>query len=209
MYSSEAKMLAKPMSINHFRTQKQERSLSIDQEQDLNLVHRIACKDESALQQLYADHGRSLYTYALRLTGDAAQAEDVVQDVMIVVWQTADKFRGEGRLVSWLLGIVHHTAVKSMRRRSNPITDELERSMQTQDPLPEEQVLLNLRSQSVRQGLQQLSSEHRAVLELFFYQGMSLQEAAAICRCPLGTIKSRLNYARRLLRRLLSRLEEI
>ncbi len=202
-------MIAKTAPMNFFRTNQKEHTLSADQANDLELVHRIAGKDEAALQKLYADHGWSLYAYALRLTGDAAQAEDVVQDVLVTVWQTAGNYRGEGRLISWLLGIVHHTAIKSLRHRSTPITEEMETVMQTTDPLPEELVQADERSRSIRKGLEELSPEHRAVLELFFYQGLSLQEAAEVCGCPVGTIKSRLNYARQRLRGLLSRMEEI
>jgi RNA polymerase sigma-70 factor (ECF subfamily) len=61
----------------------------------------------------------------------------------------------------------------------------------------------------VRKGLQDLSTEHRAVLELVFYQGLTLQEVAEVCNCPLGTVKSRLSYARRHLRGVLGRNEEI
>ncbi len=57
----------------------------------------------------------------------------------------------------------------------------------------------------IRQGLNGLSLEHRAVLELVFYQGLSLAEVAQICDCPLGTVKSRLSYARQYLRSVLSR----
>ncbi len=62
--------------------------------------------------------------------------------------------------------------------------------------------------QWVRQGMQELSADHRAVLELVFYQGMSLYEVAEICRCSLGTVKSRLGYARKHLRGVLSRTRE-
>ncbi|MBK8421088.1 MAG: hypothetical protein IPL17_20185 [Anaerolineales bacterium] len=56
--------------------------------------------------------------------------------------------------------------------------------------------------------MQSLSPEHRAVLELIFYQGLSLNEAAAVLKCPVGTVKSRLSYARQHLRGVLSRSEE-
>jgi RNA polymerase sigma-70 factor (ECF subfamily) len=208
MYSYEDSMIAKPLTMKLLRTQQLEPTLQTGRANELDLVHRIAGKDESALQQLYAIHGRGLYAYALRLTGDAAQAEDVVQDVLVAVWQKAGSYRGEGRLISWLLGIVHHTAVKSLRRRSIPITEEMEINMQTTDPLPEDLVQADERSRSIREGLEELSAEHRAVLELFFYQGLSLEETAEVCGCPVGTVKSRLSYARQHLRRVLSRMEE-
>ena len=69
----------------------------------------------------------------------------------------------------------------------------------------EEQTALSEQRELLRAGLRGLSPEHRAVLELVFYQGLSLQEAAEVCGVPLGTVKSRLNYAKASLRGILKR----
>ncbi len=177
--------------------------------QDIELVRRIVAHDDAALRELYAAYGQHLFAYALRLTGDHAQAEDVVQDALVAVWRSANSFRGDGRLLAWLLGIVHHTAIKALRRRSIPISDEMEASLPATGPLPEERVQLDEQARRVQLGLQSLSAEHRAVLELVFYQGLSLKETAEVCGCPVGTVKSRLSYARRKLKGVLSRTEDI
>ena len=167
---------------------------------DLDLIHRMQAGDDDAVRDLYAQYGQRLYAYALRLTDDPATAEDVTQNTLVTAWRTANKFRGEGRLIAWLLGIVHHTAMKAIR--STPqFLDEAEETIPATLPTPEEQ-------RWVRDGLQSLSPEHRAVLELIFYQGLSLNEAADVLKCPVGTVKSRLSYARQHLRGVLSRTEE-
>lgn len=176
-----------------------------DEESDHSLVRRMAAGDDSALRELYAAYGQRLYAYALRLTGEAAQADDVVQDALVAAWKSAGRFRGEGRLIAWLLGIVHHTALKSLRHRTQPLTDEIEETLEASHPSPEQQVECAELADGVRLGLNALSPEHRATLELIFYQGMSLEEAAQVCGVPLGTIKSRLSYARQHLRGILSR----
>ncbi len=175
------------------------------QEQDLDLIRRMASGDENAMRELYAAYGQRLYTYALRLTNDPATAEDVTQETLVVAWRTANQFRGEGRLVAWLLGIVHHSAMKSLRHASQPLEDAIPAG----NASPEEQAQAEDMKRWVRKGLQDLSAEHRAVLELVFYQGLTLNEVAAVCQCPLGTVKSRLSYASRHLRGLLSRNEEV
>jgi RNA polymerase sigma-70 factor (ECF subfamily) len=180
-----------------------------DLQQEIELIHRIANKDEDALREIYVVYGQRLYAYALRLTRDHAQAEDVLQDALVAIWHSAKRFRGEGRLLAWLLGIVYHTAMKSLRRRSNRITDQMETSLPDTGPLPEQRVQDSERSAWIQTGLQKLSPEHRSVLELVFYQGLSLKETAQVCDCPVGTVKSRLSYARRQLRGILSRTEEI
>ena len=174
-------------------------------EHDVELVRRIAAKEDQALRELYAAYGQRMYAYALRLTNDPAQAEDVVQDALVAAWRSADRFRGEGRVVAWLLGIVHHIALKAIRHESQPISEAMEETLAAPEPLPEERLQTDEQAQWVRQGLQSLSANHRAVLELVFYQGLSLNEVAKVCNCPVGTVKSRLSYARRHLRGVLSR----
>ncbi len=176
-------------------------------EQDCDLVARILAGDESAMHELYTRYGQRLYAYALRLTNDPANAEDVMQDTLIVAWRTAGEYRGDGRLLAWLLGIVHHRAMKALDQTVRPL-DSLEEDIPGIGPSPEEQAQTRETREWVQQGLQDLSAAHRAVLELVFYQGMSLNEVAEICRCPLGTVKSRLSYARKHLRGVLSRSEE-
>lgn len=169
------------------------------------LLQRIAAHDDAALCELYEAYGQRLYAYALRLGGDPASAEDVVQETLVTVWRTAGKYRGEGRVLAWLLGIVHNLALKTLRRRSIPITTEMETTLPMPDASPEMQTQSSEQAHWIQKGLQCLSPEHRAVLELVFYQGFSLKETAQICNCPLGTVKSRLSYARQHLRGVLSR----
>jgi RNA polymerase sigma-70 factor (ECF subfamily) len=183
-------------------------SQTSDLSSDLSLVKRIVARDEDALRELYGIYGQRLYAYALHLTGVPATAEDVVQEVLIIVWKNVHRFRAEGRLLAWLLGIAHHTAMKSLRHSPQPITDAMETTMATEDPTPEEKLQKQEQAQWVQQGMKSLSPDHRAVLELIFYQGLSLSEAAQVCNCPPGTIKSRLNYARKHLRGILNRREE-
>jgi RNA polymerase sigma-70 factor (ECF subfamily) len=204
-------MLANTLAKELPQTNREGHSLSSPQAEhthDLELARRIAARDESALRELYATYGQRLYAYALRLVGVPATAEDVVQDTLVAAWQSAARFRGEGRLLAWLLGIVHHTAMKALRHTTRPISEALEATLPNPASSPEECFQAEQRAQWVRQGLQSLSPEHRAVLELVFYQGLSLNEVAQVCSCPVGTVKSRLSYARKQLRGILSRQEE-
>jgi RNA polymerase sigma-70 factor (ECF subfamily) len=175
---------------------------------DLELVRRIAAHEDVALGELYAAYGQRMYAYALRLTGNPPQAEDVVQDALVAVWRSASRFRGEGRVLAWLLGIVHHTAMKALRHSSVPISDAMGETLISPEPLPEERLQAAEEAERVRCALQSLSLHHRAVLELVFYQGLHLDEVARVCNCPVGTVKSRLSYARRYLREALGRREQ-
>lgn len=163
--------------------------------------------DDDAVRDLYARYGQRLYAFALRLTNDPAAAEDVTQNTLVIAWRTARSFRGDGRLIAWLLGIVHHTAMKAMRPGSSSAGEVLEETIADAGLLPEDHTQAEETRRWVQEGLRTLSPEHRAVLELVFYQGLSLSEIAEVLDCPLGTVKSRLSYARGQLRGVLARSE--
>lgn len=175
---------------------------------DLDLIRRMQAGDDDAVRDLYAQYGQRLHAYALRLTNDPATAEDVTQNTLVTAWRTARTFRSEGRLIAWLLGIVHHTAMKAIRNKAKYLDDVVEEIVSEDQPSPEEQAQVKEEKRWVRQGIQSLSSEHRAVLELVFYQELSLNETAQVLKVPIGTVKSRLSYARTHLRGVLTRTEE-
>jgi RNA polymerase sigma-70 factor (ECF subfamily) len=106
------------------------------------------------------------------------------------------------------LGIVHHTALKAMRGTPAYPDQTAEESIPDHQPSLEEQAEGREMKRLVRDGLASLSLEHRTALELVFYQGLSLNEAADVLDCPLGTVKSRLSYARQHLRSILIRMQE-
>ncbi len=163
-------------------------------------ISQIADGKETALNELYTAYSQRFYAFAMRLCGDPAQAEDVVQDLLLTVWQDAGRFRGQGRVIAWLLGIVHHTALKTLRRSGKTVSLEQAEDLAGDFLSPEEHSLQSDAHSQIVRGLSNLSREHREVLELVFYQKLSLDETARVLHCPLGTVKSRLSYARNALR---------
>ena len=175
------------------------------QDHDLALLRRTASGDERALHELYAMYGQRMYAFALRLTGDVHTADDVLQESLIAVWQGASRFRGEGRVIAWLLSIVRNKALSALRSHSRRPQESLETDFPSPEPAPQQQADRSEQKHVLQDGLARLSLEHRTVLELVFYQGLSLNETAKVCGCPLGTVKSRLNHAKEHLRGLLQR----
>jgi RNA polymerase sigma-70 factor, ECF subfamily len=172
---------------------------------DRDLIRQVAAGNETALRQVVAVYGQRMYAFALRITNDPAAAEEAVQESLVVIWQSASRFRGGSRAVTWLLGIVHNKALNQLRGRANASLEAEPQELTANDPQPDEQTAVQEQRRLVRSGLEGLSLEHRLVLDLVFYQGLSLNEVAEVCRCPVGTIKSRLNYAKASLRGALSR----
>lgn len=173
------------------------------EDKDLQLVRRIAGGDEMALRALYAAYGQRLFAYAVRVTRDPTIAEDVLQESLVAAWQGASRFRGQGRVIAWLLGIVHHKALNAIRGTSPARLEEEQEELADDHVSLDEQMTEHEQATLLRAGLESLSLKHRMALELVFYQGLNLNEVAEVCDCPVGTIKSRLNYAKAHLRRVL------
>jgi len=196
-----------PITAALARRKDQNTIMADDQTAERRLLDRIAAGETEALRSLYLIHSSRLYAHAFRISGNPASAEDIVQESLLAVWRDAGRFRGEGKVLAWLLGIVHHKAVTAVRgRRIFSLEREAGVLLSTAPP-PEETALGNERKALLKAGLDRLSPKHRLVLDLIFFQGLSLAEAAAVCGCPVGTIKSRLNQAKSGLRGILDKAE--
>ena len=175
-------------------------------DEDLATVQGMARGDETALRALYARHGRQLLAHAFRLVGSREIAEDVVQESLLAAWRAAGSFRGDARVSTWLLGIVHRQALNAIRRKKLPVVELIEAEELPDDaPSPDVSAVLTDRQRAVRAGLAGLSRDNRATVELVFYHGLSLAEVAQVSGCPVGTVKSRLNHAKAQLRAQLDR----
>ena len=174
---------------------------------DSLLLKRVAKRDREALSEVYQRFQRPLFSYLFHLLGQKELAEDVLQEVIVVVWQKAYTFQGTGQAAHWIFGIAHHQAFKALRRDAHASFVELETVLDLPDEMqnPETDLLRRATHEEVAQALTCLTPEHREVLELAFFQDFACKEIAAIAGVPLGTVKSRLSYARRALKAALLR----
>ena len=160
----------------------------------------------SGIEALYDLYASSVFTYALRLVGDRSAAENITQEVFLAAWQALAKFRGEAAIKTWLLGIAHFKVVDWFRKRRPALSldDDGEYHVYASiaDPRAEEQ--LQWLDEDLGWALKKLKPSQRAVVELVFRYGLSYSEVAAIIQRPIGTVKSRLHYALRHLRRLMA-----
>jgi len=171
------------------------------------LLKRVAKRDRAALAELYARFQRPLFSYLYHLLGQKEMAEDVLQEIMLIVWQRAHTFQGTAQAASWIFGIAHHQAFKALRRDANTTFVGLAAALHLSDDAlePEADVLRRITHEEIASALACLTPEHREVLELAFFQDFACKEIAAIAGIPLGTVKSRLSYARRALKAALLR----
>ena len=168
------------------------------------VLTRIAGGEQDALAALYERYQRPLFIYLLRVLRDEGLAEEVLQDVIVAIWQSAASFAGRSRVSTWIFGIAHHQGIQAARRRQLPQLvpeDCAELDDEEQDA---ERVTFSLALQTdLEVALETLLPIHREALELILTQGFSYEEAAAITSVPIGTVKSRVNQARRQMQRAL------
>ena len=175
---------------------------------DRATLERIAGGDHGAIEILYERYKSMAYALALRITGDPATAEDVVQDAFIGAWRNAARYEaGRGSVKTWLLSIVHHRAIDATRRR-RPTTELPDGDLPTPPSLtlPDvwAEVAGRLDREAIVAALGTLSDVQREALELGYFGGLTQQEIAARTGTPLGTVKSRMRLGLLALRRALS-----
>ncbi len=181
---------------------------------DREILERVAGGQLDALEDLYDRYRTMAYAIALRITGDGALAEDVVQDAFLGAWRNAARYaESRGSVKTWLLSIVHHRAVDAVRRR-RPTTELPERedvpppSLTLPDIWAE--VAGRLEREAVLDAISQLSDVQREAIELAYFGGLTQQEIAERTDTPLGTVKSRIRLGLLALRRgLLGKVEPL
>jgi RNA polymerase sigma-70 factor (ECF subfamily) len=179
---------------------------------DEDLFARLLQGDEEALETLFARYAQPLYGFLWRLTGDQALAEDLLQEVFIRLVNYAGKLPQNFR--AWFYTVARNLAYDAMRarrrqqsHRADGFDGSVEDLMDAAQKSPETAVQSRDDDERVRQSLERLPDEQREVVLLRFYQGLSLEEIATVVEVSLGTVKSRLYRALKLLRGMLLREE--
>ena len=169
-------------------------TLGVERERDL--IRRTSMADESAFEELYQVYYERLYRFVLRVTGRSELIEEIINDVMYVVWEKASTYDHNCKPSTWIFGIAFNKARKSLQV---PRAVAAERSLNEEDESAlddnwfkqvEQENWLNIAFES-------LSVEHRAVVEFTYFHGMHYHEIAEIMNCPENTVKTRMFHARR------------
>jgi RNA polymerase sigma-70 factor (ECF subfamily) len=156
------------------------------------------------LRVLYDAHSVALWRYALRLTHDAHQAQDVVQETLIRAWRHPEiTEEGNRSPRAWLFTVARNIVIddrRSVRFRNEVAMPE---GADFREPVDPQDANATIDRLMVRHALAQLSADHRAVLWRSYYLGWTLEHIAEDLQIAEGTVKSRLHYALRALRRTL------
>lgn len=171
------------------------------QAEDLRLLALVAQGDREAFAQLYDRFSRPLYATALRIVSDSREAEDVVHDVFITVWDKAAEFQeSKGSPFSWAVALTRNRSIDRIRQRRR--RQELLAESAPMDLGYDESnggghdsahdLSFREKATAVRQAVASLPEEQQKALELAFFGGLTQQEIAARLQQPLGTVKARI-----------------
>ena len=170
-------------------------------ETDAALIRLIARKDREAFETLYHRYYPRLYLYLRHHLRGEEMAGEILNDVMIVVWQRAATFEGRSKPSTWILGIAYNKAMKALSRISRSpgqlapeVVDNLEDPTQVDEHARRELIMV------LESVLESLSAEQRVVVELTCHHGYSYKEIARLTGVSVNTVKTRMFYARKRMR---------
>lgn len=175
---------------------------------DLELVERVQSGDAGAYEVLIKRYQHRVYAHVVRLTGSPEEAADLTQDVLVKVYCSLNRFRGQASFQTWLYRVATNLCVDRHRRRqrSPQVAQSLETAREDGDEPaleppdwdrnPERSALTGELQTKVREAIRQLSDKLRPVVVMHDLEGLSYEEIAAALQIPLGTVKSRLFNAR-------------
>lgn len=170
---------------------------------DAKLIAGIRSGDEQAMGRLYDLYSSLVYSVALRVLGDGAAAEDVLQEVFLQLWRNPSAFdSSRGSLPAWLSVIARHRAIDALRKR-RPQTDWSDVVILVEPDLAGD-AERSRAIDKVRETLGRMPAAQRSALELAFFEGLTHQEIAQKIGDPLGTVKTRIRTGLLALRQALS-----
>lgn len=169
---------------------------------DSEIIAQAQAGNLRAFETLYRKYERQVYRAALAILGNAQAAEEVLQDCFLRAYQHLHRLNGQPSVSPWLHRVAVNLCYSHLRRNYlSQATVSLEslsnRLFPSPGPSPEERTQRSETSAAIQSAIAALGFKHRSVIVLYYLQEFSLEEVAYILDCPVGTVKSRLHYARK------------
>jgi RNA polymerase sigma-70 factor (ECF subfamily) len=169
-----------------------------DRAVEIGLMERITRRERAAFEELYARYVNILYATALKFVREESDAQDVVQDVFIQVWDKAKMYDpSKGKPLTWVLALVRNRSIDRIRaiQRRARLRDEFEVETVTDESAWARESLSRVEAgeqgRTLRAAVNQLSPQQRKVIELAYFGGLTQIEVAEKLGEPLGTVKAR------------------
>ena len=188
--------------------------------QEAELISLCREGDRDAFNELVEMYQNQVINIAYGMLSDREDAYDAAQEVFVKIYKNIGSFKGKSSLSTWIYRIVAKVCNDTLRKRqrrapavsiNSAFSDDEEKDMDITDdaPTPEELLELSEKQRAVRLAIAELSDEHREVITLSDIEQLSYEEISEILRCPVGTVKSRLNRARSALKKKLLKDREL
>ena len=180
-----------------------------DTRADIALLDRIVARDERAVAELYDAHSRLLYGLILRILRDRSEAEEVLQEVYVLVWTRAETYNVSlGSPVAWLVRIARNRAIDRLRANSVRLRAVESAPLPEAAASPETQAAASEQQRAVVRALEALPPDQRLLIEHAYFEGLTQSELADRFKLPLGTVKTRIRSGMIALRQHLSQMAE-
>jgi RNA polymerase sigma-70 factor (ECF subfamily) len=168
--------------------------------EERELIERVRGRELAAFERLYRLYQPRLTRFLSNIVQRPQVLEEVVDDTMMVVWDTAGNFRGASKLSTWIFSIGYRKALKARSRWPDPVEDDQRDTQVSDEPAPDQQIEHDRLHDALVAAMDSLSADHRAVVDLTYFHSMGYREIAEIMHCPVDTVKTRMFHARRRLR---------
>lgn len=177
--------------------------------EEAKLIRRIGEGDRKAFEEFYDQFGGVVYSTAFKVLNDLRDAEDVAQEVFVMIWEKAKMYDPtRGKPLTWVVTMTRNKSIDKLRslQRRFRLRDELEEEAAsedfTSDRAPIDEVESSERGKIIRSAVMKLSKEQRQVIEMAYFSGLTQNEIADHLREPLGTVKARIRRGMIKLRRI-------
>jgi RNA polymerase sigma-70 factor (ECF subfamily) len=165
-------------------------------------VSQARAGEPAAWDTLFRRFQMPLYAYAFELTRHDQTSLDVVQETFIAAVRHIGSLREDDKIGGWLFSIAYQKCLRHWQKKTEILCEEVPETMEELDPGPDELLIRQEQETEFMKLLEQLPAPHRAVLVLQYLEDFSLEEIARITDTGIGTVKSRLHYAKKTLRKL-------
>jgi RNA polymerase sigma-70 factor (ECF subfamily) len=166
-------------------------------------VDRLRSGDMEAFEALYVEYRPRLAKFVSNLVAQPETVEEVINDTMVAIWKGVDRFQGSSKLSTWIFSIAYRIAIRARGRQDLPVSDDKLIYEESQLDNPDVEVERRKLQDLLRNAFEQLSPEHRSVVDLTYFHEMHYREIAVIMDCPVDTVKTRMFHARKKLKGLL------
>ena len=165
---------------------------------DKKLIERIANADKAAVQALFARYHVRIYRFIMRMVGNEAVAEELANEVFLDVWRQAGRFESRSAVSTWLMAIARNKAISHLRKKKEqPLDEDSARLIPDEQDTPETSAQKTDKGMAIRHAIDQLSPDHKAVIDLAYYHELSVREVAKVLDIPANTVKTRMFHARK------------